>query len=50
MSHANKEVVGRFRDRMEAYLNEAEATNTTLPDVEESADAKQRLEELGYIE
>jgi arylsulfatase A-like enzyme len=44
------DVVSGFRDRMEAYLDEADATDVSLPEVEESKEVKQRLEDLGYMD
>jgi hypothetical protein len=43
-------VVDKFRDRMEAYLDEAEATDIDLPSHTRSEEVKQRLENLGYVE
>ena len=50
VSADNPETVERFTGRLEEHLDEALATDTELPDVEESEDVKQRLEDLGYVE
>lgn len=50
VSAANPDVVERFRDRMEEHLAAAEGTEASLPEVDESASAKQRLRDLGYME
>jgi len=50
VSDDNPDVADRFRGRMEAYLDEADATDISLPEVEESDEVKQRLEDLGYVD
>lgn len=50
VSDDNPKVVDRFRERMAAYLDEADATDVGLPEVEESDEVKQRLEDLGYVD
>lgn len=46
----NPDVVEELKGYLESYLEEAEATDTELPSVEESDEVKQRLEELGYVD
>lgn len=50
VSDENPDVVERFRGLLEDHVAEARATDTELPDVEESDDVKQRLEDLGYVD
>ncbi|SFS06551.1 Arylsulfatase A [Halomicrobium zhouii] len=50
VSGENHEVVERFRNLLEDHIAEARATDTDLPDVEESDEVKQRLEDLGYVD
>lgn len=44
------DIVDHFQGRMETYLEEADATDVDLPEVEESDEVKQRLEDLGYMD
>ncbi|MBX0303034.1 sulfatase [Haloarcula salinisoli] len=41
-------VVDEHKTQMQTYLDEADATDITLPEVDESEAVKQRLEDLGY--
>jgi len=50
VSDQHEDVVARFRERMDTYLEEADTTDVTLPDIEESDEVKQRLEDLGYVD
>jgi arylsulfatase A-like enzyme len=50
VSEAEPTVVDRFRDILENHVAEAHETDTDLPEVEESEDVKQRLEDLGYVD
>ncbi|WP_424019001.1 sulfatase-like hydrolase/transferase [Halorientalis pallida] len=50
VSDDRPEEVSRFRERLEEYLEEAAATNTELPDIDESPETKQRLKDLGYVD
>lgn len=44
----NPEVVAEFKERMRAYLDEADTTDIALPEVETSDQVEQRLRDLGY--
>jgi arylsulfatase A-like enzyme len=48
VSDDHPEVVAEFKERMEAYLDEAEATDIDLPAVTKDEEVKDRLEALGY--
>lgn len=50
VSEENPAVVERFRGLLEDHVAEARETDTELPDVEESDEVKQRLEDLGYVD
>lgn len=50
VSEENPAVVERFRGLLEDHVAEARETDTDLPDVEESDEVKQRLEDLGYVD
>jgi hypothetical protein len=50
VSGRHEDIVARFRERMEAYLSKADATDVELPKVQESEEVKQRLEDLGYVD
>ena len=50
VSDRHPEVIERFRERMDAYLSEADETDIELPAVEESDEVKRRLEHLGYVD
>jgi hypothetical protein len=43
-------VVKWLKGEIEEYRDVARATDTELPDVEESEEVKQRLRDLGYTE
>jgi arylsulfatase A-like enzyme len=50
VSSDHPDVVEWLKSEMEAYRDAAQATDTDLPDVEESDEVKQRLEDLGYVD
>lgn len=50
VSSNNPQVVERFRNLLKDHVAEARATDTDLPEVEESDEVKQRLEDLGYVD
>ncbi|SDE80932.1 sulfatase [Halorientalis regularis] len=50
VSAESPEIVEQFRALLEDHAAEARATDTDLPEVEESDEVKQRLEDLGYVE
>ena len=50
VSEAHPDVCSELREMMKEYVQEAESTDTDLPEVEQSEEVKERLEELGYIE
>jgi arylsulfatase A-like enzyme len=49
LSETEPEVVERFVGVLEEHVAKARATDTDLPEVEESEEVKQRLEDLGYV-
>ncbi|WP_299263747.1 sulfatase [Halorientalis sp.] len=50
VSAESPEIVEQFRALLEDHVAEARATDTDLPEVEESDEVKRRLEDLGYVE
>jgi arylsulfatase A-like enzyme len=44
------DVAAQLRERLEEHIAAAEATDTELPEVSESEEVKQRLEDLGYVD
>jgi arylsulfatase A-like enzyme len=50
VSDHNPDVVEWLKGEIEEYRDVARATDTELPDVEESEEVKQRLRDLGYTE
>jgi arylsulfatase A-like enzyme len=50
MSDDHPKVVEEFVALLEDHIAEARATDTELPEVEQSEDVKQRLEDLGYVD
>ena len=50
ISGENPAVVDRFKSLLENHIAEAKATDTDLPEVEESDEVKQQLEDLGYVD
>lgn len=50
VSGDHPDVVERLRGKMESYREEAAATDTELPEVQESREVRERLKQLGYID
>ncbi|MFC7231478.1 sulfatase-like hydrolase/transferase [Saliphagus sp. GCM10025308] len=50
VSTDNPEHVSRFKEIMEEYITEAEATDTDLPKMSKSDEVEERLKDLGYID
>jgi arylsulfatase A-like enzyme len=50
VSEANPNIVDWLKGEMQEYREAARATDTELPDVQESEEVKQRLRDLGYTE
>lgn len=50
VSGDNPEIIADLRQRMESYLADAEASDVTLPEVDDSAEVQQRLRDLGYVD
>jgi arylsulfatase A-like enzyme len=50
VSSDNLQVVERFKNLLKDHAAEAYTTDTELPEVEETGEVKQRLEDLGYVD
>lgn len=50
VSSDNPQIVEQFKRLLKNHVAEARATDTDLPEVEESEEVKQRLEDLGYVD
>jgi arylsulfatase A-like enzyme len=50
VSGAYPDICSELREMMEEYVREAESTDTDLPEVEQSEEVKERLEDLGYVD
>lgn len=50
VSDDHPDVVAGFREQMEAYLADAESSDVSLPEIDDSSEVQQRLRDLGYVD